>query len=63
MDQLANLFLDRRDDLGVAMSGRTHGDARVAIQENVAVRICDPNAARMVGNKDNSALRIERRLR
>ena len=51
MDQLADLLLDRGDDLGMAMASRANGDAGVTVEKDVSVRVGDPNAACRVGNK------------
>ena len=43
--QLLCLLLDHLDDFRMAVSGRTDGDAGVAIEKNVAVDVFNPDAA------------------
>src|SRR5438128_1001448 len=45
MDKFVDLLCDRRYDLGMAMAGRTYGDACITVQEDIAIRVLDPNAA------------------
>jgi hypothetical protein len=49
VDQLFGLLLNCSDDFGVAVAGRTNGDAGVAVEEDVSVNIFDPHAAGPVG--------------
>ena len=43
------------------MAGRANGDAGVAVEKNVAVRVGDPNAAGVVGDEFVIRPRIARR--
>src|SRR5437867_4149600 len=51
MNQLRGLFLNRGDDFGMTVSGRTHGDAGVAIEKKIAVNVLDPDARGAFGDK------------
>ena len=51
VDQFARLLLDGGDHIGMAMSGRGHGDAGGEIEEFVAVHVRDHDAAALFGHQ------------
>ena len=51
VDQLSGLLLDGRDHLGVAVAGRSHGNAGCKVEKLVAVHIFHANAASALGNQ------------
>ena len=51
VDQFARLLLNRGHHIGMAMSGRGHGDAGGEIEEFVAVHIGDHDAAALLGHQ------------
>src|SRR5688572_23105382 len=61
MYQLGSLFGDRLNDLRMAMAGRTHGDAGVAIEKDVVVRVGYPDAVSVISNEFVIRPRIARR--
>ena len=58
VDQPARLLADRRDDLGMAMPGVGHGDARREVEEPVAVHVLDHRPLRALHHQ-----RIDARVR
>ena len=60
MNKTVDLFRDGFYDLGMAMARRADGDARIAIEKNVAVRIGYPYATRVVGYELVIGTRIAR---
>ena len=44
VNELSCLILNRAHDFGMTMAGRTHGNASIAIEKNIAVNVFDPNA-------------------
>src|SRR5437016_14174607 len=57
VNQTCGLLLDRGHNFGMAMTGRTHGDAGVTVKKNVAVNVFYPNALGTFGDE------LERRAR
>src|SRR5262245_59504833 len=51
VDKFVRLFCDRLDDLWMAMAGRAHGHAGVAVKEDVSVGVLDPDAASSLVNE------------
>jgi hypothetical protein len=51
VDQLLSLLLNGGHNLGMTVTGRTDGDTGVAIEEDVAVNILNPNALRPLSDK------------
>src|SRR5687768_12999970 len=45
MNETVDLLSHGFDDLGMAVAGRAYGNAGVAVEKDVVVRIRDPNAA------------------
>ncbi len=43
MNQLRSLILDRLNDFRMTMSGRADGDSGVAVEQDVAINVCDPD--------------------
>ena len=60
VNQLCGLFLNRSNDFGMTVSGRTHGDAGVAIEKKIAVNILDPDARGAFGDEFECRARISR---
>ena len=58
MNQLRGLFLNRGDNFGMTVSGRTHGDAGVAIEKQIAVNVLNPDARGTLGDKFECRARI-----
>ncbi len=51
VDQFGGLFLNGSDNFGMAVAGRTDGNAGGKIQESVAVGIFDDGAVGMIGDE------------
>ena len=51
MDKFGGLLLDGGDDVGMAMAGRSHGDAGREIEELIAVHVGDDDAATAFGHE------------
>src|SRR5262249_48437083 len=45
VNELFSLLLNRFDDFGMAMAGRTDRNAGVTVEKNIAVHVFHPNAA------------------
>ena len=60
MDELAGLFLNGGDNLGMAMAGGADGDAGGEVHEHVAVHVFDHRAAPALGDQRVIA-RVRRR--
>ena len=51
MNQFGGLLLNGRNDLGMAMAGGDHGDARREVEKLVAVNVFNANAAAALGHQ------------
>ena len=60
VQELACLLDDRRDDVGMRVAGGGHGDARRAIEEDVAVDVLDERAF-APGDDQRVVARVRRR--
>ena len=61
VDQLGRLIADRFYDVRVTMAGRANGDAGVAVEKYVAVRVFYPDAVAFFGDEFVVRTRIARR--
>jgi len=55
-----DVVLDGTDNFGMAMTRRAHGDARVAVEKNIAVDVFDPDAFAAFGDQLEVRPRIGR---
>ena len=51
VNQTGSLLLNRGDDFRMAMTGRAHRDAGVAVKKQVAVDVFDPNTFGAFGDQ------------
>jgi hypothetical protein len=61
VDEPRGLLLNRLDHLGVAVARRADGDARVAVEEDVAVHVLDPHAGAFLGDELEGRARVRGR--
>src|SRR2546423_11446128 len=60
MNKARGLILNRFNNLRVAMTRRADGNASVAIQKDVAVNVCDPDALAPLCNELERWARVRR---
>jgi hypothetical protein len=51
MNELRRLFLDRLHYLRMTVAGGTHCNSGIAVEENVAINVLDPNALGALSDK------------